>query len=236
MSDKVRYFQWLSLDRKGEIMIFDKIVIEDGIVFICFKDGSRINEEFVANINVKDVTGKLMAEIDNPKNGWNFEEQWVGREEEVWELNGDGISVCVQPFVEGRKTFKLIPPTPTAPSKSNFGVIEQKTITPNETILNDTIVGQTSPNVVSQPAANMQDPVYIMISKSKKIDQIVEMELSVSLPSVSLFNVIAESFENGDEKLLEYIIQDIDVTSIKNAIKDSLRVMYTGENKISVES
>ena len=211
MNGTTRYFQWLTLDRKGDIMIFDKIVSEDDAIFVCFKDGSRMNEQFIANLNVKDVTGKLMAEIESPKKGWKFEETWVGREEERWEQNADGESVCVQPFVEGRRTFKLIPPPPTVASTSNFGKIEQPEIKPNETILNDNIVAQTPQNT---PAAINNDPVYI------------EMELNVSLPSKSLFNVIKESFENGDEKLLDYIVQDIDVSSIKEAIRASLSNMY----------
>jgi hypothetical protein len=209
-------------------MIYDKIVSEDGIVFICFKDGSRMNEEFIANINVKDVTGKMMAEIDSPNNGWKFDESWVGREEEIWETNEAGEQVCVQPFTEGRRTFKLTPPMPSAPKSSNFGVIEQPVIQPNETIINDNISVQTSPN---KAVATNMDPVYIMISKSKKIDQIIDMELTVSLPSINLFNVIRESFEDGDEKLLEYIIQDIDVDLIKESIKNSLRVMYNSPEK-----
>jgi len=230
MNNKVRYFQWISGDRKGDIMIYDKIISEDGIVFIRFKDGSRINEEFVSNLNITDVTGKLMAEIDNPNNCWKFEESWVGREEEVWATNAVGENVCVQPLVEGRKVFKLMPPIPTAASTSSFGVIEQRSIQANETILNDNISAQTSPITSS---ANNLDPVYIMISKSKKIDQIIEMELNISLPSISLFNVITESFDGGADKLIEYIIQDINVDAIKDAIKNSLRIMYNSSNKIN---
>jgi len=232
MNNKIRYFQWISTDRKGDIMIYDKIVSEDGIIFVCFKDGSRINEEFVANLNVKDVTGKLMAEIDSPNNPWKFDEQWVGREEERYEQNEAGESVCVQPFIEGRKIFKLIPPTPTAPTSSNFGVIEQPQIKSNETIISDNIIDQTSQKQSTVTNKEYElDPVYIMISKSKKNDQIVDMELTISLPSKSLFNVISESFENGSDKLLEYIIHDIDVDLIKTAIKDSLRIMYTESEK-----
>lgn len=232
MSNKVRYFQWISADRKGDIMIYDKIVSEDGIVFVCFKDGSRINEEFIAKLNVRDATGKLMAEIDSPNNCWKFEEQWVGREEERYEQNEAGEVVCVQPFIEGRKVFKLIPPNPTAPTTSNFGVIEQPVIKANETIISDNIIDQTSQKQLSDTNKEYEsDPVYIMISKSKKLDQIIDMELTISLPSKNLFNVITESFEGGSDKLLEYIIRDIDVDLIKSSIKDSLRIMYTGEEK-----
>ena len=89
-----RYFQWIASDKKGQIVFLDKIVAEDGIAFLCFKDGSRMNEAFVAALNQKDLTGTYyMAEIEHPTNCWQFQEEWIGREEEKWELNADGERV-----------------------------------------------------------------------------------------------------------------------------------------------
>lgn len=226
MSKNTRYFQWLIPEKKGEVQIFDKIIAEDGIVYIGFTDGSRINEEYVAKINQKDPTGKIMAEIDSPSNQWGYEDIWIGREEEVWETNANGDKVCVQPLIEGKKALKLIPPKPTNPNTSKFGVIEQTPIIPNETIISDKIVAQSDQNQLKTTQEFEKDPVYIMISKSKKIDQLVEMEMEISLPSTKLYNIIKELYEEGEEKILEYIIQDIDVNVIKNSIKNALRVMY----------
>ena len=51
-----RWFQWVVGDRKGEVMAFDKIESEEGNLYIRFKDNSRINEIFVAQLNDKDLT------------------------------------------------------------------------------------------------------------------------------------------------------------------------------------
>lgn len=220
MNKNTRYFQWLSGAHKGDIMIYDKIVTEDGMVFICFKDGSRINEDLVMQLNAKDATNKMMAEIDKPTNCWKFSEEYVGREEERWETNADGEKVCVQPLVEGRKVIKLIPPMPTPAGTSNFGKIENVGVTPNEVILSDSI---------KQNSENEMDPVRIMMKKSKKVDQIIDISLTVSLPTRKFFDVIKESFEDGNEKMLEYIIEDIDVQTIKTAIKASLNEMYNDD-------
>lgn len=223
---EVRYFQWLASERKGEIVIFDKIETEDGLVFINFKDGSRINEELVAQINEKDASGKFMAEIDSPNNVWKFEESYVGREEERWETNADGEKVCVQPFVEGRKTVKLIPPRPTAPKKSNFGTIDSAVPEISNNIPNLNITTLPQKSAALDDKITSMDPVYLTLSKAKKVDTTMDIELTLSLPSIDLYRVLKESFDNGEENILSYIVDNIDTTDIKEAIKESLRVMY----------
>jgi hypothetical protein len=220
-----RFFQWLSTERRGQILIYDKVEEEDGEIYISFKDGSRINETLVLAINIKDATGKLMAEIENPQNPWQFKERWVGREEERWEQNSDGERVCVQPLVEGRKLIDLIPPKPT---NSKFGELKQPTpqITQDEVIIKqDEINKPASSNI------NQNDPVTIMLNKSKKIDTEISMNLTISLPSKDLFNIIKSNFEDGDKKTLEYIICNMDTEAIKNSIKDSLEIMYNETNE-----
>jgi len=108
-----RYFQWIAGDKRGQVMIFDRIETEGGDTFIVFKDGSRIKDDLVSPVGKIDQTGKFMAEIESPNHVWTFKEEWVGRQEEVWEEQDDtnpGNKVCVQPFVPGRKIVKLIPP------------------------------------------------------------------------------------------------------------------------------
>ena len=70
-----RYFQYLAGERKGEILFFDKIEEEDGLVFISFKDGSRCNKEFILPLNERNWTNQLMAEVSDTKNIWRFKKQ-----------------------------------------------------------------------------------------------------------------------------------------------------------------
>lgn len=208
-----RYFQWIAGDKKGEVLVFDKIEADGADVYITFKDESRINELLVAPLNQTDLTGKLMAEIDNPKNGWGFKEDYVGRTEEKWEKNADGENVCVEPFNPGKKVVKLLPPRPSAATKSNFGQIS-----------NTASVFQES--VIEKPKVNITDPVYIMMAKSKKVDNDIEMAITISMPPKSLYNVAKESFDEGGTKFVEYIIENIDVKDIKEALKIAITTMY----------
>ena len=210
-----RFFQWIMGESRGDIKVFDKIEEDDGIIYLVFKDGSRINEIFVAPLNQQDLTGKMMAEIDHPNNYWKFQEEVVGQQDEIYETNGEGERVCVQPYVAGKKQTRYIPPRPSGPRTSNFGMISQPTPKP--------VIVEVE-KLISNVDEN--DPVCILMQKSKKVEQNIEMELTVSMPSKNLYNIAKESFENGALKTIEYIIKNIEIKDIKEALKIAITEMY----------
>lgn len=263
MSDKAeqRFFQWLVGERKGEILVFDTVVEEDGMIFIVFKDGSRINEEFVMNLNETDVSNRMMAEIENPSKCWTFKEiqgiddkpriekDWesqttyeVPTADEIAQADLTGQTGVVNP-VKKMKKIELIPPPRTRPAivESRFATIvnqvqpaAKEVVTTNQTVVDESVTP-------SKPSVDSNDPVYIMMEKSKKVDTEVDMSLTISLPSASLFDVVRDSFEDGDSKALEYIIENIDISDIKEALKEGIKSMYgpnedPEDNKIAVWS
>lgn len=226
MEEQRRYMQWLVGERQGEVVIFDHVEEDDGLIFICFRDKSRINESFVAPINQTDATGKLMAEIDHPNNVWKFETKIVGDEtggrvEKDWEsqvayeipsvteIASDGQKVPVK-----RKQITLIPPRRSAPKTSNFGNIVNQPV--QQAPLPSTLLSNL----------DKTDPVYILISKSKKFDSEIEMFLTISLPAQNLYNIAKESFDEGDSKFIDYIVSDINNKDIINALRDAIKNMY----------
>jgi hypothetical protein len=202
-----RIFQYLVGPRAGEILFFDKVEQDDGIVFVCFKDGSRCNEELILPLNETAWEGKLMAEVSDTKNIWHIKEEWVGRQEEVWDVTKDGEKVCVQPFLEGRRKINAIPPRKTT---AKFGAITSVIETPTQILANK----------------NQNDPVWVMMDKAKKFDTPIPMELTISLPTKSLYNVAKESFDEGGEKVIEYIISNIDDKKLKDSLKIALLAAY----------
>lgn len=207
-----RYFQFIASPRKGEVLVFDKIEEEGDMVFVSFTDKSRCNEELILPINQTSPGNMLMAEVENTKNIWTFKEDWIGREEEKWEKNEKGENVCVQPFVEGRKKLIQFPPKK---SVAKFGQIDQQ---PSE--------------LVKPIEDHSDDPVWVMMSKSKKFDTQIPMELTISLPSKALYNVAKESFEDGSKKVIEYIISNIDDTKLKENLKYALLEAYEDIDEI----
>jgi len=215
-TEDLRFFQYLAGERQGEVVVFDHIEEDDNMVFICFKDKSRCNEELILPLNERNYTNQLMAEVENPTNIWKFDEKWVGRQEEKWsppEESPDGASHLVQPFSPGKK---LVTPIPPRKSTGNFGKIDKKVESPQE--------------VAKQQ--NMNDPVWLMMDKAKKFDTDVEMSVTISLPTKSLYEVAKESFEEGGEKVIEYIINNLDNQKLKDSLKMALREAYGEVQKV----
>ena len=222
MSNEKRFFQWIAGDNKGQVMVFDKLEVEDGITYLVFKDESRINVDLVGEINAKDLTGKFMAEVENLNNIWSFREEWVGREEEKWEENAEGERVCVQPFTEGRKVTRIIPPQQTNRRSASFGLPDYEHTPP------------PPPQPVVVDKIDRTDPVFILMSKSKKNDSDINMAMTISLPPKSLYELAKESFEEGDEKFIEYIVEEITVDQIKDALKLAIKQMYEYNGSVTI--
>lgn len=210
---KPRYFQFLAGQRRGEVVVYDQIVEEDGMVFVCFKDNSRCNEDLIIPINDRNWQGKYMAEVEDSHNVWTFKEEWVGRQEEVTALNAEQERVIVQPFIEGKKKVTPIPPKKTT---SNFGTID-KHVEP-----------------APPPKPKVEDPVFLMVDKAKKFDTEVSLNMTVSLPKQSLYSIIEESFDDGGKKMIDYIVDNMDVQVIKDALKDALLDAYVDEVPVEV--
>jgi hypothetical protein len=207
MKNDKRFFQFLAGERKEEIVIFDKIEQEDDVIYVTFTDGSRVNEEFIQDIGVRTYQDKYMAEIEDPSNPWTFEVKYTGRQEEKTAKDADGKIVIVQPFIEGKK--KIIPKPPKK-LKSSFGKINEVHETPKpkeEKVITD-------------------NPVWLMLDKAKKFDTNVDLTITLSLPSKSLYDVANESFENGGNDVIDYIINHITDTKIKDSLKAALQDAY----------
>lgn len=215
MNNETKYFQWLTGDRKGDIVFFDKIIEEDNNTYMTFKDGSRCNVEFIVPLNEKEVTGKAMAEIEHPTNCWTFEEKEVGGQEEKWAENQMGETVCVQPYRPGKKTMVPIPPRPTMKSFKTINVQPVQ-------------IQQSQPIEQIQPS-QPKDEVWTLLDKAKKTDTEVKFIISLPLPSKAFYNVIEESFENGGKKLAEYIIENMDIKILKTFIKSEILNMYSNK-------
>jgi hypothetical protein len=247
MNDKARFFQWITGERRGEVVIFDKIVQEDGIIFISFKDNSRINANLVAEINVTDLTNKMMAEVENSRNIWRFKEKPAvdeSRIEQDWQTqvkyevpSADDIAHADLTNPEGgvvqpkkrKKAIKLIPPIKTRNKFGRIASTDDLAASYNESIKTELKIQSATP---VEPSMDHNDPVYIMMNKAKKKDIEVSMTLTISLPSKALFDVAVESFDKGGDKVIEYILNNMDIKEIKESLKIALKNTYIGEENI----
>lgn len=245
-----RYFQWIAGERRGEVVVFEEIVEEDGMGFICFKDESRVNTELIAEINQTSLTGKMVAEVENPTNIWKFKEKkFTGDEKRVeqdWESQVKYDIPSVEDImldggtpVNKKKVTTLIPPRQTMNKFGKIASSNDLAASYNKSIINKRKVEQTTPeksvvnvSVPDKPVVNINDPVYIMMDKAKKVDTDVPMVLTVSLPSKALFDVAVDSFDEGGPKVVEYIISNMDLTEVVESLKGALLKAYNVEELI----
>lgn len=73
------------------------------------------------------------------------------------------------------------------------------------------------------------DPIKMLIEKSIKTQSLISMDLTVNLPGRSLFNVINENFDDGADKFIELILEEIDYKIIKDSLKHALLNAYKAE-------
>jgi hypothetical protein len=96
---------------------------------------------------------------------------------------------------------------------------------PMENIIEIRTVAQTQPTAVST------DPVISILEKSKKRHEKLNLIVTVKIPSVELYNVIKENFENTDDVLLENVMDQIHGSMLKDAVKKELQTLYSKKKK-----
>ena len=80
------------------------------------------------------------------------------------------------------------------------------------------------------------DPVWIMLDKSKKFDADVEMVITISMPAKSLYDVAKESFDDGGNKAVDYVIEKLDIKNIKAALREAIMRMYEPNKENEIEA
>ena len=84
-----------------------------------------------------------------------------------------------------------------------------------------------APQVVSAPRV-VVDPVEIFVNNCKKHETNVDLSLTLNIPSRELFKIADSEFEDGGEKFVNYIIQDLDINCIIDSLRQSLLDAYKG--------
>lgn len=93
-------------------------------------------------------------------------------------------------------------------------------------------VNNSSSDIVDSFESNINnkidnDPVTILVNKAAKFKTDVNMTMTIDLPAKSIFNIITDNFEDGAEKFINVVLNDIDVDTIKNALKHALLTEYS---------
>lgn len=100
----------------------------------------------------------------------------------------------------------------------------------------DTTIPQKINNVsVRQAPPKEVNPIHTLLSKQKSNPILMDLALEMNIPSIELYNVICQSFDNANEEVLNYIISGLDINMIKDNVKKALCVYYKIPEKIKEE-
>jgi hypothetical protein len=75
------------------------------------------------------------------------------------------------------------------------------------------------------------DPVVAILEKTKKKNQVMNISLTVKIPSPELYSVVRENFENTDDILLENVMNQIQQRILKEAVRRELQNIYSKKKK-----
>ena len=97
------------------------------------------------------------------------------------------------------------------------------------------ILGYTSdrniPRVETKIVSN-DNPVLAILDKSKKKTEKITLSLTVKIPSVDLYNVIRENFDDVDNVILETVMDQLQERLLKDALKRELQNIYSKKKKV----
>lgn len=213
--------------------------------------------------SVKDLRGKLMVEIDSLTNPWEFytveakiykDQSMNGEENEIPSLhdilqahgqtaditNSDIGQEKIRPPKRKQNITELPNPEDYPAPKPQAAYISSPTqqetyILASTDDITPIKIDESNDNVsYVPPQPQTFDPVKIFVDSCKKHETTIDLSITVNLPSSSLYNIAESEFEDGGDKFVNYIIQDLDINSIIESLREALKATYI--SKISEKS
>lgn len=236
-----KLFQWVNGPKIGTIVELKYINIEDGVLYLNFSDGSRCNRDFIALLNETDIDNKQLAHISSETNKWDVYYEEIPDIPERWEVGinqttGDSERFCVQTFVKGGRRKRCTPPkffhikeVETFMEEVNYSLHENSE---KEDIILHTYSHQPLPKEKLETEKNQKsnNPIFTLLDKSKKVECNISMDLTLSLPSKNMYDIITENFDNGDNDMIDYIMYNLDIHEIKDILKNTILSAYRENN------
>ena len=86
-------------------------------------------------------------------------------------------------------------------------------------------------NSSSSVASTTVDPVVTILNKTKKRSEKMTLTVTVKIPSVEIFNVIRENFDDADDILMNDVIDQISGKMLIESVKRELANIYQKKKK-----
>jgi hypothetical protein len=83
--------------------------------------------------------------------------------------------------------------------------------------------------IVPQTESN---PIVSLLEKQKPNWIEVGIKLKLNLPTKSLYSVLATSFEDAEEEIIEFVVRDLDIELVKQSLRNQIKEIYKGDGTI----
>jgi hypothetical protein len=179
-------YKWTKGDNDGKICEYDSIFKDPttGIIWVNFKDGTRINYELL---------DQYMIQIDKQSNN--------------------------PTKILGNHTISIIEESE-----------KELTLSHKNVMLSDKLIKKVELN-----------PIVSLLEKQKPNWVNVEIQLKLNLPTKKLYDVLTSSFDNAEDEIIEFVVNDLDLEIIKESLRINIKEIYRSNgtkksgNKISSE-
>ena len=201
VDEKPIIYQWLKTDLAGKYSMFACEEIEDDILYIVFKDGSRVNKELV-NDYVIEVTDE--------------DDGYIIKEEVITDIT----------ITKGKDGTEYEIPGPNHGKVKKTKIKKPRLKNVPKSVLNEarTVKKDIIPVVVQET-----DPLRLLLEKTKLQKNSYEITLSIDILPKELFDILGSSFDNGNETMINYMMDLIDIESFKEQLKEKLINGYGDE-------
>lgn len=203
--DNTQLYQWVKTEKAGAYVKISDIIEEEGIEFVIFNDGSRVNTMMMS---------QYLEAVDSEDDGYVF------KEERIYDMK----------TAIGKDNKEYQVPGP------NHGKVKKVKI-PKSKIQKET--GEIEPVKKSKPKTqelskksknqDNSNPIIVLLEKAKKQKETYDVSLSIETIPESLYSVISENFDEGEETTLEYLVSLIDMEVLKNELKNKIKEIYKQE-------
>lgn len=201
--DENQLYQWVKTEKAGGYVKIKDIVEEDGIEFVIFNDGSRANIMMMP---------QYLEKVDSEDDGYIFKEERiydmktaVGKDKKEYQVPGPNHGKI--------KKIKI-------PKKA--ALQEEQTKTKSNPKKNS----NSQKELKKEKKQNSSDPIIVLLEKAKKQKETYDVSLSIETIPESLYSVISENFDGGEETTLEYLVSLIDMEVLKNELKNKIKEIY----------
>lgn len=231
------YFQWLTKERMNMVSVLDSIDLEDNEFYLNFKDGSRCNKKYVRDITQECDKDTIAIQIANKRDLWQVFSEIKGEVKERWEEDANGQKWMVDPGKKGKEVKHFIKPRSFNEHIKPY--YEYDNISTNHENINETIISENitpeynyiAPDTnVKNKNIKQNSPIHELCEKAKKTQVSFDTTISLNIPPISLFTVIKDTFDNGEDEFLDYVVENIDSSILRETIKECIYKIYKENN------